>query len=164
MRTEGFKIPKRQPGSYWSENIFCPLANHEDSSASFGYNFKYDRFYCFGCRQSGKAVEFLAGVRNVSRISIADDILNRIGDDTQEIELVNESDEIKKILISLSLRCQNIIKKFKDDPFILEILKKPMIWIDGYLLVNVPKNYICIEELKIRVDKTKEILDEIEEL
>lgn len=169
IRAEGIKISGPQNQRGWSASIVCPLASHKqgnEKTPSFGYNHKYDRFYCFGCRQSGRAVEFLAGVRNETRLTIADDILYRLGgnDIEDQAPIVRESKSIIDILQKLSSKYQKIIQENKSDFWLQDQLDKPLFWVDSYLLHAVPRNSIDDEELEHRIMIASNLLDELEKL
>lgn len=86
----------------WTHRTNCPLPSHEDSTPSFGYNSKEDRFYCFGCKESGRTVEFIHLMDGRSKYLIAQEILSAGSTITKIPVKVMQHEEINKLLVSTS--------------------------------------------------------------
>lgn len=146
----------------WSVSIKCPFPAHKngnESTASFGYNFIKDIFYCFGCGNGGQAVEFIANLDRIDPIIIAEQIIKDNGGyDVDDIIPEDENPKIEEILFEFGLYINNLIKNNRNK---LEQIEKVTWWLDSYLIARVPKNKLSVEELEVRVFKAKELLNSI---
>jgi len=152
----------------WTHHARCPFPDHRDSNPSFGYNSKEDRFYCFGCRRSGRAVEFISGIQSTSKISVAKNLLIELKISEEEI-ISNESiadldhgEEINNILLDFGLSINNLFIKYKKNNEIIKFINDTIFTLDMYLNHAVPKNKINCIELKARINKCKEIINSLE--
>jgi hypothetical protein len=73
------KFEEKYSPSGWTHKSSCPFPDHNDSSPSFYYNPKEDRFNCFGCSRFGKSVEYLSYFRKISKTAAAQLILKKFG-------------------------------------------------------------------------------------
>jgi len=91
----------------------CPFKSHKNGnerSASFGFNPTEDRFYCFGCRKSGRAVQFIAYYEERNLLDVAKFLLQEVGIQENEANLIDDSDDkINTELIEFSSYIQSLI-------------------------------------------------------
>lgn len=164
LRHYGLKIEKNPQRPTWSNNIICPLPNHKGSkerTPSFGYCFVTDHFCCLGCRQSGRSVEFISLYESISRTAVADRILAQYGEDVSSEEFDNYQDELLPLLLNSSAYIQKLIQQHKNDNNKLKQIDKLVWWIDFYIIHKSITNDINKEDLEHRLNKVKEILDEM---
>lgn len=88
----------------WEYKANCPFPHHNDNTPSFGYNTKEDRFFCFGCRGSGRTVEFLSLFHKQSKLDIAKSILESLNLNESDYALVqiDDSEQINKELFDFA--------------------------------------------------------------
>lgn len=161
LRHYGKKIEKNYQRPAWSNNITCPLPNHKgakERSPSFAYNFVSDHFHCFGCGQSGRAVEFISLYEGISRTAVAERILSQYGEDISEDDETDYIDDISPILLDGSKFLQGLIQKHRDDPKKLKHIETLIWWLDFYLMSKSPGHHIIAEELKSRIARIKELV------
>ena len=163
LRHYGLKIEKNYQRPTWANNIICPLPSHKgakERTPSFGYCFVSDHWHCLGCGKSGRAVEFISLYESVSRTVVAERILEQYGDDADaDSEDGNYyTDDISPILLDGSKYLQTLIQKYKNNSKKLKEIEKLIWWLDFYLMTKAPGNNILPEELKIRIDRVKEVL------
>ena len=158
----GIKLVKTRRGD-WSQPIICPLKSHKganERTASFGYNFIQDRFNCFGCGASGRAVEFIALREGKSKLSVAKKILEKYSGYADEAKFDSEDPKIEEMLLELSAFINRVVQRNKNDNRKIENIHKVLWWFDNYLIANVPKSKIVVEELEYRISKVRELLSE----
>lgn len=161
LRNYKFKIEKNYQRPAWSNNITCPLPKHKgahERSASFAYNFVGDFFYCLGCNQGGRAVEFISLYEGLSRTIVAERILSQCGEDIVGEDELDYTDDISPILLDGSKYLQALIQKHKNDPDKMKKIEEVILWLDFYLMKAVPGNNVRPEELKGRLDRMKELI------
>jgi hypothetical protein len=161
LRFYGLKIEMNAQHANWSNNITCPLPSHKgakERTPSFGYNFKKDVFYCLGCQQSGKAVEFISAMTNKPRHVVVEEILLRYGNSEDELDYREYQDDISPLLLDCSTYLQNLIQGNKNNPKFMKKADKLMWWLDFYLDSKAANKKITAEDLKYRVEKVKELL------
>jgi hypothetical protein len=160
LRHYGINVEKNHQRPIWSNNIKCPFPSHKgakERTPSFAYNFVSDRFCCLGCQKSGRAVEFISLYEEVSRSSVADNILSKYGGDSIQDDIDEYNDDLLPILVKGSNDIRNLIIKYKDNPKKLKDIDKIIWWLDFYIMTkNIGKN-INAEELSYRLDKIKEL-------
>ncbi len=153
-----------RPDSVWSVSITCPFPSHKDArerTGSFGYNFATDRFFCFGCHQSGQAVEFIASYTEKTRTSVVEDILAQHGDEEDvalEDNYQEHEDSINLALLDGSKFLQEMIQKHKHNPDALRYIDKLIWWLDFYMMSKAPR--IKPNELQARIERAKELLSD----
>jgi len=152
-------------GGAWSGKIPCPFSFHKagsEKTGSFNYNFEQDRFHCFGCGTSGRAVEFLSYKEGIDKTIIAERIIKDAGGYIPKNLIIEESidPKIDKLLYEFSIYINNIILKNKYDKAVLEVVDKVTEWVDIYLAKTVPKRKVVVEELTHRLCKAQELLEE----
>ena len=149
--------------SGWTHKAKCPFKDHRDSTPSFGYNSKEDRFNCLGCQRSGRAVEFLAFMQSRSFVDVATELLGT--DDESDFEDVIESledsdnDKIDELLINFSIYVHDFIMKHRDNPKSYKYSKVITRALNLYIEQNAMRGTIYIEELEARLSILREYLD-----
>lgn len=146
----------------WSALIKCPFSSHkggQERTPSFGYNFKEDRFHCFGCSTSGRAVEFIAIKENKPKQFIAEQLLQ----DIDSLDLEEELEEDVNLLIEsklyeLSKLFQQTVQRYKYSSVFGQIEK--IIWCFDMYLVRNYKN-LTVESLEWWIQRTKESLEDL---
>ncbi|KKN61002.1 hypothetical protein LCGC14_0526270 [marine sediment metagenome] len=152
--------------SGWTHRSTCPFRDHRDSTPSFGYNSTDDRFNCFGCHRSGKAVEFVAYMDGKSRIMAAKEL---VGDSISLDEISNfelERFDYKR-LDRLLFDYSDILRAFKkSNGYTHKAMEyaSAVTWnLDVYLRKHAPSNSIVLDDLERRVSKLMEQLEAYEE-
>jgi DNA primase len=169
---EKFSIHLIESGSStdWKYKTNCPFfflhQNNFDRSPSFGYNEKENRFYCFGCKSSGKAVEFVSILQNISKFEAAKSILLSSKVDLS-IEINNlqfeHEEKIKKLLISFANFIREYFEIFQDDEIKINLLENLSWNIDLYINSCVLlKKKINIQTLESRINKIIDYIKSIE--
>jgi hypothetical protein len=101
-------------------NFCCPFPDHKDTNPSFGYNIDKDWFNCYGCKRSGRAVQFISYMENRDFKSIAIEILENkenSDDEYNEIEQDEVEDEfLDELLFSFADDIREFKNKYKDNP------------------------------------------------
>ena len=150
----------------WTHRCSCPFADHRDSRPSFGYNSTDDRFNCFGCHRSGRAVEFIAFMDNKPRVVAAKEL---IGDSLSLDEISNlevERFDYKR-LDELLFGYADILREFKrgnnNSASAIEYAEAVTWNLDVYLRKHAPFNSIVLDDLEVRILKLKEQLEVYEE-
>ena len=169
LRHYRIKIVKNHQRSDWSYNITCPFPSHKkgkETDASFGYCFPTDRFYCFGCQSSGRAVEFISLYEQISKIIVAERILSQYSSDdfcaNGADDYSQSSDNLTPVLLEGSVFLQKLIQKNKDKPEVLNQIDKLIWWLDFYLAAKISSKTIDKKELQYRINRMKELLtDEV---
>ncbi len=153
----------------WTNHIICPFPDHNERTPSFGYNTNQDRFNCFGCRKSGRAVEFKSYMDNRSRLDIAQDILYNLGINENEARFINDdlNEKINLIVLNFSKYIQILIKKYKNNDLIIKQIEKIIYCWDMYILYKLTTalngSKLKVNEFENRAIKYKEILDSLGE-
>jgi DNA primase len=156
---KGHSINIQRNGAEWGINIICPFPAHKDSNASFGYNFSTDSFHCFGCKKSGRAVEFLANKHDVALEVAANRILETYGAKKEvTTEYDNNTNEITEKLIEYGNFFNELVQKHKNNPRILSMIDKLFWVLDIYLLAS---SKISTKALEYRFNKIKSIFNEL---
>lgn len=139
----------------WTHKALCPF--HHEKTSSFGYNSKDDYFFCFGCKLSGGAVQFLASIKKQEPIEIAKQILEETVD-RAEILIELEDDKFQKIdqlLLDFSLKIFRARQNSKNKNQIDNITYN----LDMYLLKYVQSNCLDFIELQARLLKLEEYIN-----
>jgi hypothetical protein len=146
--------------SGWTHKRTCPFPDHNDKTPSFHYNTLEDRFYCFGCKRGGQAVQFLSYYKNISKISAAELLSESLGSvEDVCIDLENETkDNIDEILLEFSDVVREFIKKHKS--YAAMMFAEKVTWgLDLYLLKHVSRASIDESNLVARLKLLKEKID-----
>jgi len=164
------RIKRLHKHQIWSTPTTCPLPGHKhgnERTPSFGYNFVQRRFNCFGCKKSGKAVEFIAEMEGKTRTAVATSILDHYGDADVEEDIEREDPRVEELLFSMGNFIRESIQASFNSPVKLKSIDKISWWFDMYLAVKVPArkgeavSNLDVEELDARVSKAKSLLKEI---
>jgi hypothetical protein len=137
--------------SGWTHYRNCPFPNHNDSSPSFYYNPNDNFFNCFGCKEKGKAINFVSAYKGVTVYEASDIILDLIsGINLESIEENNKKDQVNAIntlLLSFSnsVNCFLSNNKTKDAK---EFIEKITWTLDIYLHTHMQDANINPKHLK----------------
>jgi len=144
----------------WLPCIQCPFQDHNDSTPSFGFNYTEDRFYCFGCKKSGRAVQFISYMEGVGQIDVAKKLLP-INFKKEEINYTDVVDlsEIKKILFEYAdcVRSFLIRNECKDQAF--EYINNLNWNLDVYMSSAFNFSSLNYNNLEARIYKLKEFIE-----
>lgn len=147
----------------WTHKARCPFPDHRDSSPSFGYNSKDDKFLCFGCNRSGYAVEFLANISGRTRLEVAKAILAASGSTEDTIEELEAVDDdaliIDELLLGLAAYVREFLAKHKTNENSIKYSEDVLWWVDLYLNKKAMTGTLSVEIMEARIAKAKEKLD-----
>jgi len=160
MRRYGMKIIRNPKRPDWSHPVRCPFhKGGRERTGSFGYSFKEGFFKCLACGVGGGAVEFIALKEGRSKVAVAERILEQYGCDIEH-EIIDDDDpKIERAILAFGRLLNEYAQRNKADAAAMETYHKLMWWFDQYLLKKVPKGRIELEELQLRIDKVKELLE-----
>lgn len=141
--------------SGWTHKARCPFPDHNDSSPSFSYNSKDDRFYCFGCTRSGQAVQFLSFYERKLFIDVAKQILSQKVNfetlvDEIDFDRITKTDEL---LNSFAVSISDFLDKNRENPKALKFTESITLSLDLYINKNYRADTIHVEELSARITK-----------
>jgi hypothetical protein len=119
---------------------------------------------CFGCGFTGRAVEFISAYEGVTRTAVAERILSQYGEDVSKNDFQDYEDDITPILFDGSKYIQKYIQRYKKDPEMMIYINKLVWWLDFYLAQKAPVKMIDAEEFQYRINKVKELLDEVSDI
>lgn len=146
--------------SGWTHKACCPFTDHKDSTPSFGYNSKDDRFYCFGCRRSGNTVQFISFMEKRSFLEVAQDILCRYQSPAEVIVELDDSseEETDKLLLDFSAEIRKFLQRYSVSNK-AQAYVEALTWnLDIYLETHLLSGTIDIISLRARLDKLIEYL------
>jgi len=152
-------VTENQSG--WTHKACCPFSDHSDSTPSFGYNSKDDRFHCFGCHRSGNTVQFLAFIEKRPILEIAKDILCRFkSPEDVIIELDdNQSEKADELLEEFSAEIRKFLQKNAKNPKTIAYCDAITWSLDIYLEKHSLDGSISYESLEGRIQKLREFLN-----
>ena len=150
------QLEKVNSSAGWSHKGTCPFPSHNDRRPSFGYNSNDDRFNCFGCHRSGRAVEFISAIKNKPALEIAKELLNNSNIDVSNISF--EEFDYRKLEETI-FEYADFIRSFKEsNNFSEKSIKyaEAITWnLDVYLRLHAPTSTISLENLEARILKLK---------
>lgn len=129
-----------QDGSDGWKNCCCPFPTHDDSSPSFGINFKSQIFNCFGCHEKGDAIKFIALMEQIEPIEVARSLVaeNETPQEKIDIHSLSPEDFLHRIDEVLTTPDGDMaMKKESCDHLAKELSRKV-----NLLLKNDPQNII----------------------
>jgi len=152
---------ERYSPSGWCFVRSCPFPDHRDSTPSFHYNKADDRFHCFGCNRSGRAVQFVAYMDCITFSGAAELLSDKfnISTDVYIDEVKNNNVKIDKLLLDFSnyvyifIKNENTSARVKYAEMITQVL-------DIYIQKHLPRGTMNEENLTERIQKLKLRLDE----
>jgi hypothetical protein len=155
-----FKIkPEHKYNNTWSFHLSCPFPTHKDKTPSFGYNFDDDRFNCFGCNKSGRAVEFIHYLKDIPKITIAENIISNYSK-IENISIESNYIELEPKLFAFSNNINKIIQKNKDNPLIISKIECVLNWFDLFIIKRVHTGHYSVEDLDERIHKAMEVIED----
>ena len=144
----------------WTHRCNCPFSDHRETRPSFGYNSTEDRFNCFGCHRSGKAVEFISFMENKPKKIVAKELL---GDSFSVDDIFETTAFDYSRLERLLFEYADYIREFKRGHSYCDkavTYAGAVTWnLDVYLMKHVPSNSIILDDLEVRVLKLREQLE-----
>jgi len=154
---------ERYSPSGWKYQASCPFPDHRDSDPSFNYNKDDDRFHCFGCNRSGKAVNFVSYLEKISIYEAAQKVY-KWGKNFNEIyfELPEKNDNLDKVLIEFSDDIRGFLFKNGKSEKSIKFAESIMWVVDIYVNQNFSKG-INIDNLNKRISFLKEKMESYEE-
>lgn len=165
LTSYGIQPVKNNENSDWSAGIRCPLPSHKnmnEKTPSFGYNFKEDRFYCFGCKGAGRGVEFIAEKEGKEKLLVAQKVLddNNCSDITVSYHNNSESiKDIEKILFDVSSAIRKA-RKFSDNKIAIDNIDYVF---DKYLSGQLGRpGGLDVENLSIVSERILELINSLE--
>lgn len=153
-----WNVAENQSG--WTHKSCCPFPDHQDTTPSFGYNSKDDRFHCFGCHRSGNSVQFLAFINNKSIVETAKEVIFRFKSSEEVIIELDDSqsDKTDEILNAFSKDARIFLQAHADNPKALQYLESVTWNLDVYLEKNTMSGTINFDSLQARIEKLREYL------
>lgn len=147
------------PGG-WTQRRSCPFPDHNDSDPSFNYNPEENRFYCFGCKRGGQAVQFVATIEGLSHIVAAERILDKF--ESLEDVFLNlrdqKSEEIDKLLLEFAEHIHHFI--LNNATVEAREFMEGITWgLDLYLHKHVPRSSLDVDNLRARLQLLTKKLD-----
>lgn len=91
--------------------IRCPFKFHNDNTPSFKYFSKTNSFHCWGCKNNGQAVNFVALYENVSKTEAAERLLDSFESDEVDGVPNAYSKEKEELSLRFSAMVRNFLKK-----------------------------------------------------
>lgn len=142
----------------WTHMGVCPFPDHTDDSPSFGFNSKEERFNCFGCQRSGKAVQFLAYLQGTSQTEVARSILKNSNYEFIIDEIEDYTDEeIDHVLFEYADFVRKFLETNNNSIHAFQYSELINWQLDVYLWNK--KGSIPIDSLKARIDKMKKYIN-----
>jgi len=165
LKEYGIRLSLDNQFDNWSPSIICPFPFHKNANErtpSFGYNFKEDRFNCFGCGSFGRAVEFISLKEGINKTIVAEQIIRESGDYeiNDDLDYENENPQIEKLLFECAEFIHRVVFKNHEDSSAINQIEKIIWWFDNYLSTRAPNKEIFVEELSARIVRVYELLEE----
>jgi hypothetical protein len=163
MEQAGVKFTYMPAQNGWTHKATCPFKSHKNGrerTPSFSYNSKEDRFFCFGCNKSGKAVEFIAFTEGRNKLEVARDILAYAGvNEHDAVFIADDSNEkINEILFDFAKFAHDIVDQNRFDSKAIKTIDNIMYCMDMYVAYTVTCHTFDLDELQRRVERYKERL------
>lgn len=151
---------ERYSPSGWTHKRKCPFPDHRDKTPSFHFNPQEGRFFCFGCKRGGKAVQFLAFYKQIPIIAAAESLAETLGSmEDVYVDLQNETqDKIDEALLNFSNSVRNFVQKHKSYAA-MEFAEKVTWSLDLYLTKHVSRSTMDESNLVARLNLLKEKID-----
>jgi len=148
--------------SGWTHKCPCPFPDHKDTNPSFNYNSIEDRFNCFGCRRSGKAVQFKAAMHGLSQMEVAESIIEQYSSFEDAYTEIKDrvSDKTDEMLFEFSSYVRSFLNKYYGDKGALAFADNVTWNLDVYLQKHLTSPSLNAENLEARINILKEKLDE----
>lgn len=146
--------------SGWTHKCLCPFPDHNEKTASFGYNPSIDRFNCFGCKRGGRSVQFISYMEDIPQIRVAKNCLGHLitFDGEDDSFIFDEKKKVKKILFEYADYVRNF--KIKNGLGIASEYADNIGWnLDVFLRKNFFNGVILSDDLEARINKNKEYLE-----
>jgi DNA primase len=148
--------------SGWTLVTICPFPDHNDSEPSFNYNKEENRFFCFGCKRGGKAVQFVSYMENISFEKSAEKLISSIGKiEEVYIESQNQKkDDIDNLLLNFSNSIYDFINHHKKTIKAIKYAENITWALDVYMQKHLPSSSISEDNLNERIKLLIDRLDD----
>lgn len=93
--------------------IRCPFKFHNDNTPSFKYYSKTNSFFCWGCKNSGGPVDFVALLENIPKLEAAEKLLDNFESDEVDSSLGVNSKEREELFLKFSTIVRNFLREHK---------------------------------------------------
>jgi hypothetical protein len=154
---------ERYSATGWTHVCKCPFKDHYDKLPSFGYNPNQDVFNCFGCHRSGKTVQFIAYMEELSFREVAETLLDEIAyrDNVESKDISEEVNyaEIEKLLMGYADYVLVFKRKYNFSDVAVKYAEAVTWNLDVYLRKNAMSGTITIDNLRARIEKLKDQID-----
>lgn len=142
--------------SGWTHKALCPF--HSDSTPSFGFNTKQERFNCFGCGKNGNAVQFIAFMEHKPLPEVARDLLCKVQSPDELLEEIEDDVNTKcdAILRSFSKDVRSFLYENSDNAKALPYVESVVWSLNVYLEKHSLNGTIRFEPLLARLEKLRE--------
>ena len=147
-------LEEKYSPSGWTHKGTCPFPSHQDSTPSFNYNSKEDRFFCFGCSKSGRAVQFISYIEGITFQNAIAKLASSLGSlEDLKVEVQDlYDDRIDDELLNFS----NFIReKLKQNPKKVNFIESCTWVLDVYLESTISNKTISYEKLLARINRIK---------
>jgi len=147
--------------SGWNQRRRCPLPDHNDNTPSFNYNKAENRFYCFGCKRGGQAVQFVSLMEELSYIAAAEKLLDRFNSlEDAVLDLQDQrNDEIDQALLEFAEDIRRFVSNNNTDEA-REFMESVTWGLDLYLHKHVPRSSLDADNLKARIELLSKRLED----
>lgn len=147
--------------SGWTHKCPCPFPDHRDTNPSFNYNSLEDRFNCFGCNRSGKAVQFKAAMHGLSQIEVAESIIEQYSSFEDAYTEIKErvADKSDEIIFEFSSHIKDFLNKHYGDKKAFAFAENITWSLDIYIYKHMTSMSMDFDNLKARIEVLKEKLD-----
>lgn len=151
-------LEEKYSPSGWTHKGCCPFPDHSDSNPSFNYNSIEDRFFCFGCSKSGRAVQFVSYIEKISIDKSIDKLIKLLGN-PEDIKFEIENAYDNRIDDKLFEFSEFIKEKLKNNPNKISFIETCTWALDVFLENSLKdKKKISYEGLSSRIDLIKKKL------
>lgn len=164
LKNYNVKFIQNYKSQIWSQPITCPFPSHKmgrERTPSWGYNFVDDRFYCLGCKKSGKAVEFISEIESKDKYSVAKSIIEHYSDYDTSIDIVYDDPGIDAMIFEASSLIRNFMKESNKSNS--AAINKITWWFDSFIInrfgSDSVKKQADAEEMRYRITLLKSLLD-----
>jgi DNA primase len=142
----------------YNRKCVCPIPSHNDKTASFYYYKDTNSFFCFGCKNGGRAVEFVHLMQNINKFEAAKRIIEKFYTNPENsfsgADLVEEK---HAIILEFSESIRNFIVKNMSDKSSLDYAERITLIFDKITTKNPGIN---LDGLKIIIKKLTSELKE----
>ena len=139
------------------KKTICPFSFHAEHSASFNFYPETNSFYCFGCKNGGGPIEFIALYEGISKDQAIKQIVNGFPVEVvqgQENHSTSDHAKQQELILKFSELIREFLQTNKDEAKALEYAEKITIIFDT---VN-DKNTLTNDGLEVLINKLEKTL------